>query len=247
MAPDRNALGEVHDPFADDVPERQIDAPPARTMMEVAQRMSGGAPATPRGSAIVPADNNNVRVGSFTLTPVGLTVVGIVTEREWEQFYASLQRVKKSMQWAIADWANYGAQRWGKKYDELVTLTKLKEKSLREYSYVARSVQLSIRMDKLSFAHHQLVANLPPEKQSASLKVAFDSKMTVAQFRAYLEGRELEKVTSVSRFQERLVKLYSQTRKRKHAERREMALLLRQMADALEAETPPGTEDTADA
>lgn len=242
MAPDRNALGNVHDPFADDVPARQIDAPPARTMMEVAQRMNGGAPATPRGTAIVPV-GDGVRLGRFTMTAVGLIANGPVSESDWLDFRTSLKKVQKSTRWADADWLVMGERVHGKTYEQMSALTGVNANSLRQYAYVARNVQMSIRIDKLSFAHHQLVASRSPEEQASLLRHALENRLSVGRFRLYLEGREPEKTTAVARFQGRLVGLYDRNKKRKHAERREMALLLRQMADALEAETPPGTED----
>src|SRR5690606_17166251 len=44
------------------------------------------------------------------------------------------------------------------------------EKSLREYAYVARSVEMSIRMDNLSFGHHQIVAGIKDPVTKKPLK-----------------------------------------------------------------------------
>lgn len=228
-----NAVGEEFDPFAEDVP--------ARTMEDVARqsyRPREMAPATPRNAAIIPA-GDAVRMGRFTLTPVGLTANGMVSAHEWEQFYISLKRVTESIQWATADWLLMGEHQHGKTYTQMSALTGLKEKTLREYAYVARSVHLSIRMDKLSFAHHQLVAALTPEEQRERLQYAADNKLSVGRFRAYLEGREVEHLSRVGRSEMHALKLYQTARKFKPADRQYVAGLLRQMADALESENPP--------
>ncbi len=232
----RNELNAEYDPL-DNVPVRTMeqvvrghDLPPARDF-----------PATPRGAAIIPA-GDGVRMGRFTLLPVGLTVNGFASAHEWEQFYLSLKRVTESLQWATADWLLMGERQHGKSYTQMAALTGLKEKTLRDYAYVASNVDLSIRIDKLTFAHHQLVVAMPPDVQRESLLYAAANKLSVGRFRAYLDGHEIERVTALARFERKLVDLYERSKKRKPEERQTMARLLRQMADALEAEHPPGTE-----
>lgn len=125
-----------------------------------------------------------MKVGRFLLTPTGLQMEGVVSERDWKQLYKTIQKVQAALQWALGDWAAYGEFAWGKTYEQMAEITGLKEKTLRDYAYVARSVDLSIRIDKLTFAHHQIVAALGPERQAAYLGYAAQENLTVAQFRA---------------------------------------------------------------
>ena len=43
-----------------------------------------------------------------------------------------------------------------------------------------------MRTDKLTFTHHQLVTNLPPDQQRDALAYALENKLSVAAFRAWL-------------------------------------------------------------
>src|SRR6266513_1416211 len=72
-------------------------------------------------------------------------------------------------QWAIADWMLWGEQHIPVKqaYDIAERATGFKRKTLQEWAYVAR--HSSIRMENLTFGHHQVVAALLPEAQKYCL------------------------------------------------------------------------------
>src|SRR5205085_9690691 len=76
------------------------------------------------------------------------------------------------VQFWIGDWLNYGQKVWGKKYEEALEKTGLDYQTLRNYKWVAASVPLSLRRDKLSYHHHKEVANLDSEKQAYLLEKA---------------------------------------------------------------------------
>lgn len=62
--------------------------------------------------------------------------------------------------------------------------------TLRDYAWVAR--KSSIRIDDLSFAHHRLVAPLPPDDQREWLTLALQNEWTVAELRRELKGRRVD-------------------------------------------------------
>lgn len=141
--------------------------------------------------AIVVQEDGAVQVGPFVLTPIGLKIEREVTEGEWQNFYAVIRRIRSSLNWILGDWLAYGAHRWGEKYEALAGFTGLKEKTLREYAYVARHVELSSRLDKLSFGHHQEVARFDADAQRQWLSYAAEHKLSVKQLRAALQGQAL--------------------------------------------------------
>lgn len=129
--------------------------------------------------------DGTVYLGNFTLTPTGLVIERDVTESEWKAFYANIQRTRRALQWIVGDWMIYGIEHeWTTSYEAMAALTGLKEKTVREYTYVCRNVPMSIRMDKLKFAHHQAVAALGEAHQREWLAYAADNKLSVATLKA---------------------------------------------------------------
>lgn len=87
-------------------------------------------------------------------------------------------------QWQIADWMlwgenNIGNIRWA--YDCAEKATGFSRKTLQEWAYVARHV--SMRMEGLSFNHHQVVAALTPQAQMECLNRALNERLPVTQLR----------------------------------------------------------------
>jgi hypothetical protein len=80
----------------------------------------------------------------------------------------------------------------GNVYDLAEQATGYKRKTLQEWVYVAR--HSSMRMEDLSFNHHQVVAALTPEAQRRCLERASADKLAVSELRelARWEPRRLE-------------------------------------------------------
>jgi hypothetical protein len=145
-------------------------------------------PAAAAASGVILADDGSIHLGGFTLTATGLRVETEATFDEWETLGTVLRRLEGSIQWLIGDWFMYAERSWGKTYEDVAALTGYSEKSLREYAYIARNIDLSIRMDKLSFGHHQLVAGMEPELQSQWLTWAVDNNASITQMRHAIAG-----------------------------------------------------------
>lgn len=71
--------------------------------------------------------------------------------------------------WGIGDWLNYGERSYGEMYAQAVGATGYENGTLRTAKWVAGAYELSMRMDNLSWAHHQIVAALPIEERTAIL------------------------------------------------------------------------------
>jgi hypothetical protein len=100
-------------------------------------------------------------------------------------------------QWLIADWmlsgeSQFNGRGMGDVYDLAEKATGFKRKTLQEWVYVARHV--SMRMEGLSFNHHQIVVALLPDAQKQCLERAVAEKLAVSELRelARWQPRRLE-------------------------------------------------------
>jgi hypothetical protein len=144
-----------------------------------------------------------------TLTKTALTLPADVPLQQWKAIGKNLHSIGESAQWWIGDWWNSNTP-----YGKRVGLARdlgLNPKTVREYAYVAKSINVSMRMDTLSFAHHQVVAPLAPADQSKWLGKAQKNKWNSKEL-----GRKVQKPrtrddgqddTVDSEFTETLVKI----------------------------------------
>jgi hypothetical protein len=120
----------------------------------------------------------------FTLTPCGIDFHGDLSFEEWEKIGEKLGDAERSLGLMIGDWINYAENKWGEKYNEAIACTGLEYRTLRNYAYVARKVQLSYRYDNLTFNHHYTVAKLKdPEEQKHWLDQAAKHDLGVDRLR----------------------------------------------------------------
>jgi hypothetical protein len=68
-------------------------------------------------------------------------------------------------------------------YKELSKAVHIEIPILRDWAWVARSVNASVRTDKLSWNHHRVIAKLDPEKQRQALKNAREKNLSVNDLR----------------------------------------------------------------
>jgi hypothetical protein len=69
-----------------------------------------------------------------------------------------LKTAEGSVQFWIGDWLNYGESKYGEKYAQAVGPEQAE--TWKNYAWVARSVEMSLRKDILSYKHHEVVAPL---------------------------------------------------------------------------------------
>lgn len=112
-------------------------------------------------------------ISSFRLQKNGLTPVGKPTFQEWVACGQFIKDAEQSVQFWIGDWLVFGEKTYGKvQYEQAIQQTGLDYGTLRDYKWVATSVPVSLRNDKLGFHHHRQVANLPRETQAYLLRKA---------------------------------------------------------------------------
>jgi len=109
---------------------------------------------------------------------------------DWVDVGRRLGQSASRVTWAFADWAWFGKGQWGKTYEEAVAVTGLGNGTLRNAVWVAGRFRLSWRHDKLSFAHHRLVASLPPPDAQEWLERAEREGWSYHEMRTELQAVE---------------------------------------------------------
>jgi hypothetical protein len=188
------------------------------------------------GSALAVASDGTLSVHDFQLTPKGLIAPAGISPDAWVDMGRLLAKLEGSLQWLIGDWIVYGESiQWG----DIPALAKelgFSDQTLHDYAYVARKIDFSIRIEKLSFAHHRLVAALPREQQIEALEwAAAQDKLTVAAFRKLIhpalpDGKPSEAKTPLAEFEKMLTK---NPAKAKPQDRDKARALYIQMQEAL--------------
>lgn len=140
------------------------------------------------GQALVFNENGTIKLGQFMLTPVGLHVLpGPSSVTDWQDVGKLLARVQGALQFLIGDWLFHAERVWKKTYEEVAGAWGYEVRTLQEWVYVCKNVEISIRMEKLTFAHHQLVAPLPKNLQVEWLAYAVERRLSVAGLRKAMQ------------------------------------------------------------
>lgn len=128
---------------------------------------------------------------SCTVTATSLALRPGSTRDNWLEVGDALGRLGRAYQFWVGDWLNHGIEAGyidRERYDEAERLFPgLSRKTLQDYAYVAR--ESSIRIEDLSFAHHQAVASLGDADQGRWLSSAQANGWSVGQLRKQLQGR----------------------------------------------------------
>jgi hypothetical protein len=96
----------------------------------------------------------------FTITPTGIQFNQELSFEEWETLGQQIAPVANSIRFIVGDWINYGEKRYGEKYEAALARTGLAMQTLKNYAWVTKNVETSVRTDVLDFTHHQVVAKL---------------------------------------------------------------------------------------
>ena len=88
-----------------------------------------------------------------------------------------------ALQWWIGDWWN-AREPYGERVEQVKERLNLKIETVRQYAYVAKNV--SIRIETLTFGHHQVVAAFEPEEQKEWLDRAAEGQWTIRDMRSAL-------------------------------------------------------------
>lgn len=159
--------------------------PDARPDQIADEAIYGGLSTLPRKDVMKRNPDGSLVYKRFVLSSVGLSIPDDVTDAEMIDIGQWLRSLERSLQWHIGDWLNRAERVWGEVYSGLDQYT---YDTLKDYAYVARNVQLSVRTDNLSFGHHKLVAKLPIEGQKAWLEWAVRENASIEKMRKAMQS-----------------------------------------------------------
>lgn len=126
-------------------------------------------------------------IGRFKLDKCGLEVEDGTkpTPDEW-RYAGKRLSMPVGRPWHIGDWLRLGEDNEfisSQNYDHAEEILDLDHQTLKNFAYVARRVERTVRRYDLSWAHHQAVAAYTSEKQAKWLEKAAQSKWTSRQLR----------------------------------------------------------------
>jgi hypothetical protein len=144
------------------------------------------------GQGVLSLDNDGVyRFGRVGLTPVGLDIPDDVGPDEYAQLGRLLLDVGSRIQWLIGDWIVYGDHfQWGETYTSLADEFGYEVETLHTYAWVCRQVQISTRVEVLSFSHHRIVAKYEPQAQQRLLTMAVEQGWSAKEFPKHIRALE---------------------------------------------------------
>jgi hypothetical protein len=132
-------------------------------------------------NAIQRHDDGTMTYKRFTMTPVGLIVPEDVDKDELRDVAKVIHGVQTSIQWIVGDLMNSMKRIWGDTYQLVAEELGYEIKTVQEWASICRKV--SIRMETLTFGHHQLVAPYPPEDQQRMLEWAANNQASIRDLR----------------------------------------------------------------
>lgn len=130
-------------------------------------------------NALMQLEDGSIQQGKFILTRIGLMLTDELTKPEWEHVGSLLQQLDGAIQWLLGDYLAYSERVWKKTYDQFAAEWGRAPKTLRNYVWVASSVDMSLRKDTLDFSHHNLVAGMQPAEQDFYLTWAVENNASV--------------------------------------------------------------------
>ncbi|MEO0596472.1 MAG: hypothetical protein AAF126_10210 [Chloroflexota bacterium] len=146
-------------------------------------------------SALVVQENGVQRFQRFTLTSTALVVPADVTDEEKNLLGDLLSQTTDSIQFWIGDWANLYIQdtqtddERNAVYSQLAEDFQMERNTLRDYAWVCRAIDPSLRKDALRFSHYKEVAGLPESLvgyEADILNAAVDQQMSVRALREHI-------------------------------------------------------------
>jgi len=127
------------------------------------------------------------------VTAIGAVFPANLSFNEWEACGERMRGFRESLKFIIGDWINYGEAAYGEAYAQAIEATDFDYDYLRNIAWVCRKVTMSLRSDKLTFYHHQIVAPLEPEDQTFWLDQAIKQHWSGAELaRAIKLAQELK-------------------------------------------------------
>lgn len=137
------------------------------------------------------AVDSPLAIPSCRITPTGLVIEGELTEERWLSIGESLSGVSRRLMWLVGDWLLAGESAGylpRGKLQEACERFGIEYKTAQAAVGVCRAFESSMRIDDLSFSHHQLVAG--SDRAEDLLQWAAGNSASVQDLRAEKNRRQ---------------------------------------------------------
>ena len=164
-----------------------------RRSREVTKVSPKDEPAVIEGVKKIPEQEALVLPQSCRFSPMCLTATEAMTMDEWRTLLSTVTSVEGASPWWLGDTLLIGEEKGfikSGKYALAEALTGKKRGTLKVYASVARAFPALNRINRLSFAHHQLIQGQPVADRKGWLERAVRETMTVEELRAALPRKE---------------------------------------------------------
>lgn len=131
-----------------------------------------------------------IRTDNVSLTLVGLTFIGSITQDEWLDLMSTLVRTETAFQFSIGDALVYGEKHYGETYSQAMDATGLTYQTLANLMWVAKHVPQSNRVVGVSWTHHRVVASADPADQRGLLEMAKEKHLSAVSLSEHITGRQ---------------------------------------------------------
>jgi N6-adenosine-specific RNA methylase IME4 len=98
----------------------------------------------------------------FKLHKNGLQAIGTPSFEQWQECGEFIKKSNGAVHFWIGDWLNYGEQKYGEMYTQVLDETQFDYGTLRNDKYLTSRVPLSLRSDNLTRGHALEIASLEP-------------------------------------------------------------------------------------
>lgn len=128
----------------------------------------------------------------------GLVIPSSTTLDQWLAIGEAFTRAADKLQFMIGDWLAYGAdKKWGDKYTDAAAATGIDPHVLKQYRLISSSIQMSTRVDQLTWSHHRAVAALDAEAQSYWLGLAVEHKLSERELIASIDAGKIVRIADL--------------------------------------------------
>lgn len=208
-------------------------------MVEKMATKTSSARHSSRGPTVVIHPSEGLNIGTPAIARrVGLSLPHEMAVETWQSIGEQIIKIGDSTAWWIADWINYGQQKFPDRYRKAAAKTNLSYQTLRNYAWVARRFPISRRRAELSFQHHALVAGLEEQEQDRWLERALERGLSATELRKQLKSSRssISKSTSILHMSFELDKV-QQWRAAAEAEDQEVTAWIIHLLDAAASRT----------
>lgn len=129
------------------------------------------------------------------VTAVSLSLPHDLSYDAWRVYGTRLSRVAEGVMWWLGDWWWYGQEHYGESetrrvLDEIADRYDWARETIKTAVRVAQKVTIGRRRPELTFEHHRVISDTPPDEQAELLDWAASERATVLQLRQEKDRRK---------------------------------------------------------